>query len=229
MRKFCKFVWTTKVGGYNPVNHTLDGAIGLLAESKADLFIRYVLLRWWINSIDSVLLTYNYLCSVFHPSLSPLRAMQFGMITNELVDYIESPKNVIDVLSFQFIQPRRPVDPDKDQSLMNLLHFLLPSTELALIVLAGLLLCSAIWLAIKHLRRWHMQVSILILLYLWFTWMIDVLYNSSLNTASLSVDISDILYSKQQILRTQKESCFLESNSVEVDYYKSVRFVVCAI
>ena len=41
MKQNCHFVWTNKVGSYNPLNQSYDGAIGLLAESKADAFMRY--------------------------------------------------------------------------------------------------------------------------------------------------------------------------------------------
>ena len=155
--------------------------------------------------------------------------MDFGTISTDFVHYTESPGGMIDFLSLQFIKPRSSLNVAQDGSWMDLAHFLMPSVEFIWIVLGGLLLYSTTWMLIKRLRRCRSallgprQVSILVVFYLLFAWIITVLFNSSLNTASLIVDTSDLLYNNDQILRTKKESCFVEASS-ELDYFKEVSF-----
>ena len=157
------------------------------------------------------------------------RPMDFGTIRSEFVHYTESPACMINFLSFQFIKPRRSWELDRESSWMDLAHFLIPSVGLIWTVLGGLLLYSITWLLIKRFRRsatlGTRQVSILVVFYLLFAWMIAVLFSNSLNTASLIVDISDLLYNNDQILRTKKESCFMEASS-EMDYYVNVSSVL---
>ena len=39
-KKQCRFVYSDKEGDYNPLNQSYDGAIGMIANSKADIFVR---------------------------------------------------------------------------------------------------------------------------------------------------------------------------------------------
>lgn len=43
--KICKFIWSDRPGVYISSNNSFDGSMGLVAEGKADAFIRQIFLQ----------------------------------------------------------------------------------------------------------------------------------------------------------------------------------------
>ena len=62
-------------------------------------------------------------------------------------------------------------------------------------------------------------MKILAFAYLLYCFFIDQFYNGILNTTSVTVDLSDLLYSDEQILATDKYPCFFE-DGIEMDIFR---------
>ena len=58
-----------------------------------------------------------------------------------------------------------------------------------------------------------------------FLFYIEQFFSNNLSTENVIVPTEDLLYSKEQLLKTKKEFCFLEKSG-ELDYLKMVSFNV---
>ena len=73
-------------------------------------------------------------------------------------------------------------------------------------------------------RSLQTQISLFFVLFHFFIYQ---LYCNSLSTENLIVRTDDLLYSREQILKTEKEFCFFEiSSSSELDFLKNIRTLV---
>ena len=124
---------------------------------------------------------------------------------------------------FQVIDKK--LSSQNEQSLIGLFNFLMPSLSFLLLFFAGVLLyfaCSLVFSYFKKFKKQSLQFKILSFAYLLFLFFICQFFNGNLNTSKIIVDDSDLLYSKQQILETKKEFCFIEKSNAEVDYFAKV-------
>ena len=113
-----------------------------------------------------------------------------------------------------FIYPTQLLDQktsdQNDKSLINLLKFLIPSLSFALLFSAGFLLYFVFLFLISYFKKLKRpQFKTLSFAYLLFLFFMCELFNGNLNTSNIIVKVNDLLYSKQQILETQKEFCFI--------------------
>ena len=129
---------------------------------------------------------------------------------------------------YQIIE--RPDNQKTDQNLWTLFHFLVPSASFLALVAAGCLLywlSSALLSRIKKTSplqsfRKKTQLKILAFFYVLFLFFIWQFFSGNLNTDNVVVSTDDLLYSEEQILRTQKEFCFFEKGPEE-NFLKNVR------
>lgn len=117
------------------------------------------------------------------------------------------------------------------KSLLELFNFLMPEIGLLLLITAGGLLYLAAFVLFswfekkkkpKQQSQSHgLQLKIISFFLILFGFFIHLNFESNLNTENVLVEIDDLLYSTQQILKTKKEFCFFE-NSSELDFLKNV-------
>ena len=104
------------------------------------------------------------------------------------------------------------------KSFASLAELLVPSLEFLAATMAGILvylICLGLFsLCLAKLpggsRESHLPIKILAFFFMLFWFFIDQLYNGNLSTESITVDVSDLLYSEEQLRRTDKEPCFLD-------------------
>ena len=107
------------------------------------------------------------------------------------------------------------------QGFSSLVNLVVPPLQFLMAALAGLLLyLLALYLFSLCLRRWlnklkgpSLQSKILGFFFLLFCFFIKELYNDNLNTENISVDVSDLLYSEEQLLNTHRQPCFMDEVS----------------
>lgn len=149
--------------------------------------------------------------------------MEFETIQPEFVNYIGVP--VMD----ERISPVQTVEREADQAIIDLslsssFHFWMPSTDLLLLMVAGhLLYLVSSFLIRKSIKRSLSSgnLKILSFFYLIFTFFMNEFLADSISTDHLIVRTDNILYSREQILSTNKEFCSFE-NGVEFDFVKRV-------
>ena len=113
------------------------------------------------------------------------------------------------------------------QNLMALLDFLVPSLEFVKVALSGIvahfvllyLFSFCLRKLFKRPNGSNLQIKILAFAYMLYCFFIDQFYNGILNTTSVTVDLSDFLYSDEQILATDKSPCFFE-DGIEMDIFR---------
>lgn len=126
-------------------------------------------------------------------------------------------------------QDKQIVEREADQTTANLsgsFHFWMPSNDLLLLMVAG----HSLYLVASFLLRWSIKRSgtpsrsnlkILSFVYLLFAFFTEEFFGNCLNTEQVTVNTDDLLFSKNQILNTNKEFCFFEKG-VEFDFMKKV-------
>ena len=186
----CRFLWANKTGDFDPLSNSFDGAIGLLvgANAKADTYLR---------SID------------------------YGVVDPKFVDYLTYPNSAVAMVPLQLIE--RLANQQMEKSLSSFFHFLVPSTAfLALLATSCLLkwLLPALICLAKKSRpsRKKLQLKILKILWLFyflFSFFIQQFFCGNLNTENVVVRTDDLLYSKEQVLRTNKELCVFKTRYMD--------------
>ena len=171
----CRFINANKTGDYDPLTDRFDGAIGDLMDGKVDVFFRL---------------------------------MEFGSIDSKYVDFLGAP-----FLAFGFSPGHlieRLTSQKAERSLSVLYHFLVPSTAYLALMVTGLLLFR---LASALFRNWKprqpsrrkVRLRLLSFLYLFFVFFMSHFFGGNLNTQNVVVRTDGLLYSKEQILKTNKE------------------------
>ena len=111
------------------------------------------------------------------------------------------------------------------QSLMTLVNLLVPSIELLKITVCGILAYRIFFFSFlfclwkffkKKSNKTNLQIKILAFAYLLYWFFIDSIYNAIISTESITVDVSDLLYSNEQILNTKKTPCFFEGKKFSI-------------
>ena len=127
------------------------------------------------------------------------------------MDYLSAPFSSAPVSPFQLVE--RMTSHRVEKSLSKLFNFLIPSATLPMLFAAGYLLYWVFLVLFKHLRkrrpnrssRRSPQVKILLIFFLAFRFFNAQFLGGNLNTSNVIVDTRDLLYSKDQIVRTDKE------------------------
>lgn len=146
--------------------------------------------------------------------------MEYGTIDQRFVDYTEKPAISLSVLPIQTIERAQA---NQDATLMKMLDFLVPSAHFLLLCLAGMGLWGLARWSFAYFKRVgsNLRIKILSFFALLFLWWIGEFFNGNLNTTNVLSDTSDLLYSKEQLIQTKREFCFLEQSS-ELDVFKKV-------
>lgn len=112
-----------------------------------------------------------------------------------------------------------------DQSLWTLFQFLVPSTGLLTLALVG---CLLYWVISSLLGRFqkssprkNLQTQI-VAFFVLFLFHIKEFFVNNLNTSNVIVRTDELLYSREQILKTKKEFCFWEKGGNEEEFIKKV-------
>ena len=186
--KVCRFVWANKTGDFDPHTGRYDdtSAIGYLMNGKAEAFIRPI---------------------------------EYGTIDNKFVGYLSVPFISTTVSPFLLID-RLAIESVK-KSFSALFHFLMPSTGFLTLLMAAFLLnwiFSALFWRLKKGRppKRNRQIKILLFFKLLFLFFLRLLFSGNLNTENLVVQTDDLLYSKEQIIKTEKEWVFFRAVSLTV-------------
>lgn len=158
------------------------------------------------------------------------RVMEYGGIDEKFVRYMNKPFMASSVSPLQLIRKVTNQKVDGSQSsLSSLFHFLIPSTEYLTFALSG---CLIYWI-VSRLFFWfkrpadqrppssNLQTKIVSFFFGLFLFYILQFFGNSLNTQNVMVPTDDLLYSREQILKTRKEFCFGEK-STEVNFLKNV-------
>lgn len=114
-------------------------------------------------------------------------------------------------------------------SIKKLFDFLVPSVEFLTLALAGYLLYWLVSWLFSRFEKWAnllpsgrtLQMKIFSFLFVLFSFYTQEIYGNLLSTESVVVRTDDLLYTKEQILKTNKEFCFWESGS-EMDILVNV-------
>ena len=160
--------------------------------------------------------------------------MGLGTVDPDLVGYLRIPFLATTFSPFQLIEK---LDNQKvEQNLANynfsnLFDFLAPSFTFLILLIAGpLLYCVSLFLLSGHKRspslkssrtRRNLQLKILSLCLALFFFFNRKLFEGNLNTSNVVAQTDDLLYSKEQVLKTQKEFCFIDRNP-EMNLLKNV-------
>lgn len=118
------------------------------------------------------------------------------------------------------------------KSLRNLFNFLVPSVQFLTFALIGCLLFWIVsWLFSRFKRqersmpaRRNLPKKIVSFFFVVFLFYVLQFYANTLNTESIVVNTEDLLFSKDQILKTNKEFCFWENSATEINFFKNVSF-----
>ena len=188
--KVCRFTWTNRTGQFDASRGKYDGAIGALSEGSVDLFIRPI---------------------------------ELGMIGLNFVNFIEVP------LAAERISPVQMVEREVDQATIDLslsssFRFWVPSTDLLLLMVIGCLIHFVISFLFQcSIKRTqappgsNLKLKILSFFYLLFIFFTEEFFGNSLSSEQVIVRTDGLLYSRDNILNTNKEFCFFE-NSVEFEF-----------
>ena len=94
---------------------------------------------------------------------------------------------------------------------------MVPPLELLGAVLGGVLMYLFVLyllsLCLKRLKKPkgpNLQTKILAFFFMLFWWFCDQFYNSNLSTDQVTVDKSGLLYSRDQLLQTDRQPCFMD-------------------
>lgn len=155
---------------------------------------------------------------------SYIRPINFFDADQRLIDY----SDVVMSKSFNTMQIiEKKLSTQEEQSLMNLLNFLIPSLGFVGLLLASLLLYFASLLLLSSFkltklrrlkRRTNFKTRIQWLSFVAFLFLMSLFFSANLNTMKIVVDVSDVLYSKEKLLETKRELCYPELNS-ELNYF----------
>lgn len=153
--------------------------------------------------------------------------MDYGAIDPKFVDYLNVPLIATGVSPLQMI--KKVTNEKVVESLSSLFHFLVPSTGFLTLVLVGGLLYWAVSSLFSRFKksagllpsRRKLQRKIVAFFLLLFLFFMGKFFEGNLNTSNVVVRTDDLLYSKEQILKTKKEFCFPEKSS-EVNFFKNV-------
>ena len=168
--------------------------------------------EWTILIIDwlSIIIDYTIIVQILYyrslrnvlPNFS--RAIDYGAVDPKFVDYLNFPNSAFGFSPFQTIE--RLVNQRMEQSLFSLFHFLIPSTAFLALMTSG---CLLMWLFSTMLSGYgkNTQIKILSFCYLLFLFFVQQLFGGNLNTDNVVVRTDDLLSSKEQVLRTNKELC----------------------
>ena len=128
------------------------------------------------------------------------------------------PTNMLHSVNYVIIQKIS----EKERSirgLARLIEFLVPPLEFLVATLAGILthlLCLGLFaFCLPKLfggssKGVRLQIKILSFCFLLFFFFINQFYQGDLSTDQITVDVSELLHSEEQLLRTDKEPCFLD-------------------
>lgn len=155
--------------------------------------------------------------------------MEYGVISSQFVDYINIPYMAEPCSPFQLIEKAN--QKVAQRSLSSLFNFLAPSPGFLMFALAG---CLVYWVVSSLLSRFqksarikslptkgNLQMRIVFFFFTLLFFFIQLLYCNSLSTENLIVRTDDLLFSREQILKTEREFCFLEGgSSSEEDFFK---------
>ena len=150
--------------------------------------------------------------------------MDYGAVDPKFVDYLNVPFATFIYSPAQLIS--KLINKRVEQSLLALFNFLMPSPAFLTLLAASCLvywLSSALFSHLPKPPRRRLQLKILAFFYLLFLFFIHEFFSDNLNTSNVIVKTSDLLDSIDQILRTQKELCFLE-NGPETNFMRNVSF-----
>lgn len=193
--KVCQFKWVNKTGDYDPVTGRYDGAIGLLTDGLADIFIRPL----DYGGIDTTKFV-DFLNS-------PFMAIQFSPFQLIGSSGPQIDKGLWNL--YQFLMP----------STSFVALFL--AGCLLYLVATYLLSPSSFSLFKKPTRSSRLKLKLVFVFFLFFLLLMHQFFESNLNTENVIVETNEILYSEEKILRTKKEFCFMEKGE-EMDYLKNV-------
>lgn len=107
----------------------------------------------------------------------------------------------------------------------SLVDLVIPPLQILAAVLAGLLMhltCVHLFsLGIKKLlkKQKGLPTKILAFFFLLFWFFFDQFYNGNLSTENITVDVSELLYSEEQLIRTEMEPCFFDRDG-ELEMFK---------
>ena len=205
-KKNCKLLYAESIGNFNSLNQSYDGAIGMLTESKGDAL---------------------------------LRPMDYINVDHQFVDYT-GVFSSLSYYSLQLLINKKLNDQNDNNNLKNLINLLIPSFQLLSLFLAFTLLYLAVLCVFssfkisrtlktfslsckKTLKSENFNFKILSLSYCLLLFLIGQFFSCNLNVKNVIVLTDDLLYSKQQVLETNKEVCFVEA-SVEHDYFTNVSY-----
>lgn len=162
-----------------------------------------------------------------------IRPMDYGGLDPNLVDYLTSPFIAASITPFQMIDKNEKMiekvtNQNVVQGLSSLFNFIIPSNEFLAFGLIGCLLCwlfSWLFSRLRKSSRRTLQVAIMSFFFGLFLFYIEQFFSNNLSTENVIVPTEDLLYSKEKLLKTKKEFCFLEKSG-ELDYLKMVSFNV---
>ena len=226
----CGFVYADRVGDYFPGNHSYNGAIGLtvllknlkFSQLKSFWSFQVIWLFWHSLQIEGK-------ADVF------IRPTDLFSIDQSLVAYSDVLLSIA-YHPFQLINKKN----QSKKSLAKLISFLIPSFSFLLIFVLSLIfyladlflfsLASSRLTSLKRLRTFKItqqklkgsRLKILTFSFMVFVFFIKNFFGNNLNTTIVILDFSDLLYSIEKLLETDKEFCFLE-RSIEYEYFERVR------
>ena len=157
--------------------------------------------------------------------------MDYGAVDPKFVNYLNVPFVAHSVSPLQLIE--RLTRQNVDKSLSSLFYFFVPSTSFLAIIAAGILLYLVASVLFSRFGKpstpsrlslptgKKLQLKIVSFFYMLFMFFNGQFFGGNLNTENIVVRTDDFLYSKDQILETQKEFCGLEEGA-ETDIYKNV-------
>ena len=146
------------------------------------------------------------------------------LIDHRFVDFTSAMASLL-ILPTQLIEQK--ITKSKYTGLTGLVSFfseLIPSFSFLILIMVGLFahfgLLAVFLLYFKKFNR-NRLVSVLVFSFVLFFFFIEQFFSGNLNAMNVIVDVSDLLYSKEKVLNTDKEPCFLEG-AAEIEYYIKV-------
>ena len=200
-----RFVWINKTGNYDPATGRYDGAIGMLMDGQVDAYIR---------------------------------PLDYGSIGSQFVGYLNVPFMARSVSPLQLISNNKMVESlSTIKAIQQLLDFLMPSTSFLMLTLAVCLVYWVVTTLFTHFKKSLersapyeslLPARIVPFFFTCFIFFIHQFFEASLNTDNVVVSTENLLYSKEQVLKTNKEFCFWETGSEE-EFFKSVSSIKSAL
>lgn len=143
------------------------------------------------------------------------RPVDYFQLDERFVDY-STPFPSTSMLPFQIIADKTTYH-QKSKSLMDLIEFLIPSFGFVLLTLACLFFYF-LFLILSRLAnepRTAKKQKILSFFLMIFLFFIATLFNCNLNTSNIVVDVSDLLFSLEKVLTTDRKSSFEQVKLIE--------------